>query len=140
MTNGQLGGRLGLRDLRAMFWVATAATLLLLVRAGVDVPGMHHERLLAGSVFVLGMLACGSGARPDGFTGHAGTFLATLRAIGAAALVVGVLAVVLATSLLTDVLVALMAALWLGATIRHALVAQTPVIDAESVRVKELVS
>ena len=101
---------------------------------------MHHERLLAGSVFVLGMLGCGSGTRPDAFTGTATAFVVVLRLLGAAALVMGVLAVTLATSAVTNTFAALVIALWLGATIRHALTAETPAIETAPSRAKELVS
>lgn len=132
--------RLGLRDLRATLLAVAAATLLVLVRAGVDLPGMHHERLLAGSLFVLGMFACGAGTRPDAFAGHATPFVLGLRLLGAAALVAGIVAVVLSVAVMTDTFVGVFVALWLGTTVRHALTGDTPANDQTAVRTKDLVS
>ena len=132
--------RLGRRDLAATFWVAVAATLYLLVRSGVDVPGLHAERPLAGVMLVLGMLACGAGARQDAFTGPATAGVVFLRMVGAAALVVGVLAVIVGTASMTDAFAALVLCIWVGATLRHLLTPAPPVVETTVARTKELVS
>ena len=135
-------GRLDLHDLRAALLVASATTLFGLVRTGVDIPGMHHERLLAGSIFLLGMFACGAGVRQDAFSEPRVTsrFVALLLLLGATALGVGALAVILAMKTLTDVLVVLVLGLWVGATLRHALTPVPPATSAAATRVKELTS
>lgn len=132
-------GRLGLRDVRATFWMAAMATLFVLIRAGVDVPGLHSERVLAGSVLLLGMLGCGAGTRPDAFAGPATPAVLMLRLLGVATLLVGVVAVILGTTAFTNVFFGCVLALWIGATLRHALTDELPSVEASVPRVKELV-
>lgn len=134
--------RLGLRDLRATLFVATATTLFGLVRAGTDIPGLRHERPLAAAVLVLGMFACGAGARPDAFTdqGVATPFIAALRMLGAMVLVTGVVAVIAGVAAITFVLVTGELALWLGTTVRHLVTPLPAPTTAPTPRVKEMSS
>lgn len=135
------------RDLFATAWVGLAVTLLALVRAGADVPGLRHERALAGALLVLGALACGTGARDDAVTSHGVTTpsVAALRVLGAVLLMVGIGAVASGVPAVTTALAAGTVAMWFGATVRHALLPPTTQApqahpDSATTRTKEMSS
>ena len=128
--------RLDVTDLVAGLLVAGAITIYTAGAAGADLGG---TRARASAVFLLGVFACGVGARRDAFQGEqAGArTVAALSAVGLLTLVVGVTAIVLGS---VDYLTALMVGigvLWVGATLRHLLTAPSPVIPA--VQPRELV-
>lgn len=116
-------------DLVATVLVATATTVFILVRADVDLPLLAHERVLAGTILALGVMACALGSRPDAVTEHGLTPppVAALRAVGMVVLLAGALAVGTGAEAFTFILLAGTVALWLGATSRH-LLTQPPVV------------
>jgi hypothetical protein len=101
--------RLHVNDLAAGLLVAGATAIYAAGAAGADLPGLGGVRARACAVFIIGMLACGTGARRDAF----------LVAIGVLTLVVGVTAIALASTEFLTALIAGIVVLWLGATVRH---------------------
>lgn len=119
--------RLGPRDVTATFIVAAVATLYAMFQAGASLGWFDGTRIVATTVFVLGLIACSAGADADTFkrgntTRPVITFLSFL---GATAMVVGILAIALGSDALLAALVALTLALWAFATLRHLLL-KTP--------------
>lgn len=114
-------------DLSATTFTAAALGLYAVHRSGRDVPGLSGVRLLAFATLALGLLACATGASAqvtgftDGVTVRPLHVLTT--ALGATALVAGLVAVVAGAETALGVLVAVMAALWLLTTTRHLLTA-----------------
>lgn len=119
--------RLGPRDVTATVVVTAAAGYYGAHQAGVDVVGTGSARAVAGVILVLGIIGCASGADADALQqGIKSPALRILSLLGGAALVVGLLALALATDELVTGLFALTVALWGGATLRH-LFAESPV-------------
>lgn len=129
--------RLDVTDFVAGTLVAAATTMYVAGVAGADLGG---TRARASTVFLLGMLACGVGARRDAFFGEGAQArsVAALSAAGVMTLVVGVTAIILGSqSYLTALMVGIWA-LWVGTTVRH-LVTPKAVVDAVEPQPRELV-
>ena len=129
--------RLVLTGFPAGTLVAAAPTMSV---AGVDGADLGGTRARASTVFLLGMLACGVGARRDAFFGEGAQArsVAALSAAGVMTLVVGVTAIILGSqSYLTALMVGIWA-LWVGTTVRH-LVTPKAVVDAVEPQPRELV-
>lgn len=116
--------RLDVTDLVASLLVAGAATVYAVGAAGADLGGV---RARASVVFLLGILACGVGARRDAFgdDGAKGGFIVVLTAVGVVTLVVGATAIILASTGYLAGLMSGIGALWLGATVRHLVMPST---------------
>ena len=114
--------RISVRDLTATVLVVVAAAVYALVEFGVDVPGLGSTRTVAAIIFGLGILACSVGADPESFyVGTADNWSkAAMTAGGAAALGLGIAAMVTASSEMVTALLTAIVVLWLATTARHA--------------------
>lgn len=113
------------RDFIATGLVVVAALLFGLDRAGVDIPGGGSTRGLSVMIFVLGFLACITGADPEAFaptTPRVTMFLNS--ALGTTALASGVIAMITGGEAWQTVLLVTIVALWVVTTIHR--VAQLP--------------
>jgi hypothetical protein len=116
-------------------WHDAAATLLTGAAAGLyaahvaeaDLPLAANSRVVALAVLLLGLTACGVGGSgaPRDDTGRTAGVLTVFTVLGWTALATGVAALVTGGEPLLAGLVGLTALLWLGATVRHALVRHT---------------
>jgi hypothetical protein len=111
--------RLRMTDLAASVFVGSATAIYIAGATGADIGG---PRARAGVVFMLGLLACVVGGRPDATVATAPVSgqVAALRVVGVSGLVFGLVAVAFGSA---DFLMALIIAidlLWVGATLRHA--------------------
>lgn len=125
--------RMSARDAGATILLAIAATLFGLWQAGVDVPGFGSVRMTSAAIFVLGMFACGSGSGRDIYaeTGVDRAIVAVLSVLGVATLGFGIAAMASGSATVMTIYFAGFAALWLLATIRHAVT--PPAVPTESV-------
>jgi hypothetical protein len=117
--------RLSWRDGLATLFVGFGAIVYVLWLAEAEMPGFSEVRPLAGLVLGLGLAASvtavvyGVGA---GLLRASKTYLVIASLLGLVALVAGVIALVNADETMLAALVAATVALWLIATVRHALV------------------
>ena len=83
------------RDLIASFLVAVAATYFGLFQVGVRVPDLGSVRAVAAVVLFLGLAACAVGSDPSLFKPRptTGLLIQLQKALGYAALAIGVLAI-----------------------------------------------
>jgi len=111
------------RDLAATFLVLVGAAYYGLFEAGVRVPDIGSARAVAAVVFFLGVTACATGADQGLFRAAAAVSVVVRAqmALGAAAFVVGLLAVTLGSEPMLTALFAIIMTLWLSATLRHTL-------------------
>jgi hypothetical protein len=109
------------RDLAATFLVFVAAAYYGLFQAGVRVPEIGSARAVAAVVLFLGIAACATGADQDLFRRGAtvSPLVRAQKTLGAAALVVGVIAITLGSKSMLTALFAITATLWLSSTLRH---------------------
>lgn len=129
-----------MRDALATLLVAGALTLYAVTEAGIDVAGLDTVRMRASAVFLLGALACGAGAAPNAFTerGVVLPVISVLSVIGAATLVVGLVAITAGSAAFLTALAAGIAVLWVLTTLRH--LATPPSMRIQStLRPRELV-
>ena len=109
------------RDIAATFLVLVAAAYYGLFEAGVRVPEIGSARAVAAVVLFLGIAACATGADQELF--RRGTTVNPLvraqKMLGAAALVVGIIAIALGSEPMLTALFAIAATLWLSSTLRH---------------------
>ena len=120
--------RLTWRDGLTTLLVAAAAVLYALWAATALMPGVS-TRWMTVIAFALGMAACTANQRELGEVYGAtpgaprppGSYVMLATALGIAILVVGIVAFVMASQAMLATLVATMVALWLLATVRHAL-------------------
>lgn len=129
--------RLNVTDLVAGLLVAGAMVIYAAGATGADLGGV---RARASAVFLLGMLACGVGARRDAFEGGSASsgFAAALSAVGVLTLIVGITAIALSSSDYLTALTIGTGVLWLGATLRHLTVAEAVAVPQVQ-RSRELV-
>ena len=129
--------RLTWRDGLATLLVAAAAVVYALWAAGAAMPGVS-TRWMTVIAFALGVAACTAnqhelgelyGATRQG-PHPSGIYIALATALGIVMLAAGILAFVLASEALLATLVAAMIALWLIATVRHALTGRHPQLRA----------
>jgi hypothetical protein len=102
--------------------VAVAGLLYGLDRAGVDVPGGGSARGLSAMIFVLGFVACITGADPEAFaptTPRINMFLNSV--LGTTTLAAGVIAMTTGSTAWQTVLLVAMLVLWVVTTIHRAL-------------------
>jgi hypothetical protein len=127
--------RLKMTDLAATVLVGGATAIYIAGATGADIGG---TRARAGVVFMLGLLACVVGARPDATVATAPVSgqVAALRVVGASALVFGTVAVVFGSADFLTALIIAIDLLWVGTTLRHATV--RPPSDLPEVRPREL--
>jgi hypothetical protein len=123
--------RLTWRDELATIMVGAAALLTTLSLNEIAYTNMS-VRTLGGIVFALGLAACSIDRKEmagvygvDGRRRPPAVYVAIASLLGFAALVAGVLTLVSASEAMLITLVATIVALWLGATIRHAVGAWT---------------
>ncbi|HZP14874.1 MAG TPA: hypothetical protein VFA96_03550, partial [Nocardioides sp.] len=92
--------RLRINDVVAGLLVAGAVGIYAAGVAGASPIGMSDVRARAAAIFVIGITACAVGARPDAFREDAptGRFVSVLTALGLGATVVGLVAIVLAST------------------------------------------
>jgi len=132
--------RLGPRDVTATMVVAAAVAYYGTHQGGVDAVGTGSARTVAAVILVLGLIGCASGADADALQrGIKGAALQVLSLLGGAALVVGLLALALATDELVTALFALTVALWAGATLRH-LFAQPTIGQCPTAAARDLIN
>jgi hypothetical protein len=119
---------LTVRDALATVFVAAAAAVYLPWLAGAAMTGWS-ARAIATVVFALGFAACVTDQKQMGVVYGAGrdgprspvSYVVLASAMGALALVAGVIALVTGSSVMLAILAAAVAGLWLFATARHAL-------------------
>ena len=109
------------RDLVATFLVAVAATYFGLFKVGVRVPDLGSVRAVAAVVLFLGLAACAVGSDPSLFKPRpsTGLLIQIQKALGYAALAIGVVAIAFGSELMLTVLFAITAVLWTSSTLRH---------------------
>ena len=109
------------RDLAATFLVAVAATYFGLFKAGVRVSDLGSVRAVSAIVLFLGLAACAVGSDPSLFKPRptTGLLIQVQKALGYAALVIGLVAVASGSELILTVLFAITTALWISSTLRH---------------------
>jgi len=122
--------RLTWRDGLATLFVAAAATLYALWQTGTAVAGMS-TRVLGAVVFGLGWAGCMSDQREMASVYGAGgrrhapmAYVVVASLLGAVALLSGIMTLVSASETMLAILVAATVALWVLATIRHAMTSQ----------------
>ena len=129
--------RLTWRDGLATVLVGAVAVLYALWAAGALMPGVS-TRWMTVIAFALGAAACTANQRELGelyrATGEgqrtSGLYIALATALGIVLLAAGILAFALASEAMLATLVAAMIALWLIATVRHALTGRHPQLRA----------
>ncbi len=114
------------RDVIATGLVAVAGILYLLWAVDAALPGMSGARATGVAVLALGFAASASAVVPgfDQLLHGSKAYLAITSLIGLAALTAGVQMLVTASGAGLTVLMAVMAVLWLIATIHHSLLAK----------------
>jgi hypothetical protein len=114
------------RDVIATGLVAVAGLLYLLWAIDAALPGMSSTRVTGPAVLALGFAASASAVVPgfDQLLHGSKAYLAMTSLIGLAALIAGVQMLVTASGAGLTVVMAVMAVLWLIATIRHSLPAK----------------
>lgn len=132
--------RLGPRDVTATVVVGAAAAYFGAHEGGLDIVGSGSARAVAAVILILGAVGCGAGADADALQhGIKGPAVRALSLLGGAALVVGLLALALATGELVTALFALTIALWAGATFRH-LFAEPSVAEYPTAPARDLIN
>lgn len=86
-------------------------------------------------VFLAGASACGTGARME----KAGRYEQVVAVVGAAAFLLGLTVLVTTSDAVLVAFAATIVGLWLVSTIRHAMVADVPEVEAAEERTPELV-
>jgi hypothetical protein len=114
-------------DIIATCLVAAAGLLYMLWAIGSALPGMSSTRATGVAILALGFAASASAVVPTfGQLLHGSkTYLVITSLIGLAGLAVGVQMLITASGAGLTVLMAVMAVLWLIATIHHSLLAKT---------------
>lgn len=109
------------RDLIATFLVAVAAVYFGLFKVGVRVSDLGSVRAVAAVVLFLGLAACAVGGDPSLFKPRpsTGLLIQAQKALGYAALVIGLIAIAFGSELMLTVLFATTAVLWTSSTLRH---------------------
>lgn len=109
------------RDLIASFLVAVAATYFGLFQVGVRVPDLGSVRAVAAVVLFLGLAACAVGSDPSLFKPRptTGLLIQLQKALGYAALAIGVLAIASGLESMLTALFVITAVLWTSSTLRH---------------------
>ncbi len=115
------------RDIIATGLVALAGVLYLLWAIGSTLPGMSSARVTGAAILALGFAASASAVVPTfGQLLHGSkAYLVITSLIGLAGLAAGVQMLITANGIGLSVVMAVMAVLWLIATIHHSLLART---------------
>ncbi len=123
--------RISIRDGLATLFVAAAALVYALWATGAALSDWS-PRETAAVVFTLGFVTCMTDQKQMAVVYGAArgkrppiTYVVLVSALGAAALVTGILALVIGSTALVATLTALVVGMWVAATARHALTPET---------------
>jgi hypothetical protein len=105
------------RDAVATGLVGAAATLYGAHAAGAHLPGLHAVRPIAAVIVGLGLLACVTAAWP--LQDASSAYGRWVGALGAAAFVAGMIALIGGNEIALTALVGITVAMWITATARH---------------------
>jgi hypothetical protein len=122
--------RLTWRDAMATVLTAGIVALYAAYLAGEDLPLVSGERVLAGLILVVGLVACAVGSTAMTTGASAGLAVHVGGTLGAAAFLAALITMVTGAAGTLAILVGVTVALWLFATVRH-VVTRTTTSDRE---------